>query len=44
VELPIEREDVQAIMAGLLNINWKLDRIISYLVGDDDGEDEEDSS
>jgi hypothetical protein len=44
VELPIEREDVQAIMVGLFDINWKLDQVIRYLVGDDDGEDEEDSS
>jgi hypothetical protein len=35
MELPIEREDVQAIMGSLLDLHWKLDQIIGYLLGED---------
>jgi hypothetical protein len=43
VDTPIERADIQAIMVGLLDVNWKLDAILSYLEGEDDEEDETDS-
>ena len=43
MELPIEREDVQAIMGSLLDLHWKLDQIIGYLFGEDNGEEETDS-
>jgi hypothetical protein len=42
VELPIEREDVQAIMGSLLQAHWKLDQILGYLFGEDDEEEEPD--
>jgi hypothetical protein len=41
VELPIERADVQAIMTALFDANRKLDDVLSYLYGEDDGEEEE---
>ena len=41
MELPIERADVQAIMGSLLQAHWKLDQIVDYLLGGDDGEEEE---
>jgi hypothetical protein len=41
VELPIDRADVQAIMVGLLDANWKLDKILRYLEGEDDEEEDE---
>lgn len=40
-DLPIEREDVQALMYGVLNANRKLDEILRYLYDEDDGEEEE---
>jgi hypothetical protein len=44
VEPPIEREDVDAVLVGLFNANVKLDNILSYLYGEDDGEEEETDS
>ena len=41
MELPIERANVQAIMTALFDANRKLDDILSYLYGEDDGEEEE---
>jgi hypothetical protein len=43
VEPPIERADIQAIMVALLDVNWKRDAILSYVLGDDDEEEETDS-
>lgn len=39
-ELPLDRGDVTAIMEALLDVNWKLDRIVLYLLGDEDEEEE----
>jgi hypothetical protein len=44
VDPPIERADIQAIMVGLLDVNWKLDAILRYRKGEDDEEDDADSS
>jgi hypothetical protein len=41
MELRIDRDDVQAIMGSLLDAHWKLDEILRYLLGEDDGEEEE---
>ncbi len=41
VELPIDRADVQAIVIGLFDANWKLDKILSYIEGEDDEEEDE---
>ena len=38
MDLPIEREDVQAILKDLFDANSKLDDILSYLFGEDDEE------
>jgi hypothetical protein len=38
MELPIEYEDVQAILKGLFDANSKLDDISRYLFGEDDEE------
>jgi hypothetical protein len=37
----IDPEDVRAIMFGVWDANRKLDDIVSYLLDDDDGEEEE---
>jgi hypothetical protein len=42
VGLPLDERDVQTIMHGLFEANLKLDTIIRYLSGEDDGEEEED--
>lgn len=44
MDLPIEREDVQAILEGLFDANSKLDEILGYLFGEDDEEEEPDHS
>ena len=44
MELPIEQEDVQAILKGLFDANSKLDDVLSYLYGEDDEEEESDHS
>ena len=44
MELPIEHEDVQAILKGLFDANSKLDDVLSYLYGEDDEEEESDHS
>jgi hypothetical protein len=41
VELPLDKRDVQTIMTGLFDANSKLDDILSYLSGEDDGEEED---
>jgi hypothetical protein len=41
VELPLDKRDVQAIMIGLFDANSKLDRILRYLLDEDDGEEED---
>ena len=41
MELPLNADDVQTIMKGLFEANFKLDEILRYLYGDDDGEEEE---
>jgi hypothetical protein len=33
--------DVQAVVTGLFNANWKLDRILEYLGDDDETEEDE---
>ena len=40
----IERDDVEAIMIGLLNAKGRLDDTPRYLYDEDDGEEEEDSA
>jgi hypothetical protein len=40
----IEPADVEAIMIGLFNANWKLDQLVSYFFEEDDGEEEEEDS
>jgi len=35
------REDMNALMVGVWDANRKLDDILSYLYGEDDGEEEE---
>jgi hypothetical protein len=41
VDTPLEREDVVAIMNGLLDTDYKLDLILESLgIEDDDGEEE----
>jgi hypothetical protein len=40
----LTEEDVKAIMAGLWDANRKLDDVLSYLYGEDDGEEEETDS
>ena len=40
-ELPIEREDVQALIYGVFNANRRLDEILRLLYDEDDGEEEE---
>ena len=37
----MEPADVQAMLIGLFNANAKLDDILSYLYGEDDGEETE---
>ena len=37
----VEQEDVNAILIGLFNANAKLDEILGYLYGEDDGEEAE---
>lgn len=37
-ELPLERDDVVSIMESLLNVNWKLDRILELLEEDEEEE------
>jgi hypothetical protein len=41
VELPLDRNDVTAILTGLFNANSKLDEIIYFLGIDDEEEEEE---
>jgi hypothetical protein len=41
VDAEIERGDVRAIMLALLDVHWKLDRILVIL--GDDGEEEEEA-
>jgi hypothetical protein len=41
VELPLDRDDVTAILTGLFNANSKLDEIIYFLGIEDDEEKEE---
>ncbi len=40
-ELPMDREDVRAIMGGLADILFEVRLTNEYLLGDDDGEEEE---
>jgi hypothetical protein len=40
-ELPLERGDVVSIMESLLDVNWKLDRILGFLEDVDDEEEAE---
>jgi hypothetical protein len=44
VEFPLTDRDVQTIMTGLFEANVKLDEILRYLYGEDDGEEEEEDS
>jgi len=37
-ELPLDRGDVVSTMESLLDVNWKLDRILGILEGDDEEE------
>ena len=39
-EPPIDRDDVVTIMEALFDANWKLDRLIIELLGEDDEEEE----
>jgi hypothetical protein len=41
VELPLDRDDVTAILTGVFNANAKLDEIIYFLGIDDEKEEEE---
>jgi hypothetical protein len=40
MELPLDRGDVVSIMESLLDVNWKLDRILDFLEGTDEAEEE----
>jgi hypothetical protein len=40
VELPLDCGDVVSIMESLLDVNWKLDRILDFLEGTDEAEEE----
>lgn len=40
-ELPLDRGDVVSIMESLLDVNWKLDRILAFLEDVDEEEEEE---
>lgn len=42
-EPPLDRETVDDIIGKLMDIDWKLDRIIEYLGLGDDGEEEDDA-
>jgi hypothetical protein len=44
VDERIERRDIHAIMEGIFDANVKLDEILRYLYGEDDEEEETDSS
>lgn len=41
MELPIEYEDIRALMVGVMRANGKLDDIIVLLGGEDEEEEEE---
>lgn len=40
MEPPLDRGDVVSIMESLLDVNWKLDRILDFLEGTDEAEEE----
>jgi hypothetical protein len=40
MELPIDSADVNALLIGVWDANRKLDEILSYIYGEDDGEEE----
>ncbi|MEJ7569494.1 MAG: hypothetical protein WKF41_14665 [Gaiellaceae bacterium] len=40
MELPLDRGDVVSIMESLLDVNWKLDRILGFLEGEDEAEED----
>jgi hypothetical protein len=40
MELPIDRAGVNALLIGVWDANRKLDEILSYIYGEDDGEEE----
>ena len=40
MELPLDRGDVVSIMESLLDVNWKLDRILEFLEGEDEAEED----
>jgi hypothetical protein len=40
---PADKEDVRALMVGIMNVDAKLDTVI-YLLGEDDDEEEEDET
>jgi hypothetical protein len=39
-EFPLDRADVVSIMESLLDVNWKLDRILALLEDEDEAEEE----
>ena len=41
MDFPLDRHDVDALLVGVWDANRKLDEILSYLLEDDDGEEEE---
>jgi len=43
-EMGISRDEVSALMVGLMRIDEKVSLILEALIGDEDGEEEEDPS
>ena len=41
--MPLDRHDVDALLRGVWDANWKLDNVLEYLLEEDDAEEEDDS-
>ena len=42
-ELPLDRHDVDALLRAVWDADWKLDKVLEYLLEEDGGEEEDDS-